>query len=47
MLRSAADANLRRVVLVSSGGTVYGVARSLPINEEHPTDPISRTASQS
>jgi len=41
MLRSAADANLRRVVLVSSGGTVYGVARSLPINEEHPTDPIS------
>ncbi len=41
MLRSAAEAGLRRVVLVSSGGTVYGVARSLPINEEHPTDPIS------
>ncbi|SRR6266571_8350469 len=41
MLRSAADASLRRVVLISSGGTVYGVARSLPINEEHPTDPIS------
>jgi UDP-glucose 4-epimerase len=41
MLRSAADADLRRVVLISSGGTVYGAARSLPINEEHPTDPIS------
>ncbi len=41
MLRSAAEARLRRVVLISSGGTVYGVARSLPINEEHPTDPIS------
>jgi UDP-glucose 4-epimerase len=41
MLRSAAEAGLRRVVLISSGGTVYGVARSLPINEEHPTDPIS------
>jgi UDP-glucose 4-epimerase len=41
MLRSAAEAGLRRVVLISSGGTVYGVARSLPINEEHPTNPIS------
>jgi UDP-glucose 4-epimerase len=41
MLRSAAEAGLRLVVLISSGGTVYGVARSLPIKEEHPTDPIS------
>lgn len=30
-----------RLVLVSSGGTVYGEAQSLPINERHPTDPIS------
>ncbi len=41
MLRSAAESGLRRVVLISSGGTVYGVARSLPITEEHPTNPIS------
>jgi UDP-glucose 4-epimerase len=41
MLRNASEFNLRRVVLVSSGGTVYGVARSLPINEDHPTNPIS------
>lgn len=41
MLRRAADVNLHRVVLVSSGGTVYGMARSLPIDEAHPTDPIS------
>ncbi len=41
MLRSAADAGVRRIVLISSGGTVYGVARSLPVNEEHPTHPIS------
>jgi UDP-glucose 4-epimerase len=41
MLRCAADAGVRRVVLISSGGTVYGVARSLPVNEEHPTNPIS------
>lgn len=31
----------RRLVLVSSGGTVYGEGRSLPIVEDHPTLPIS------
>jgi UDP-glucose 4-epimerase len=31
----------RRVVLVSSGGTVYGEGRTLPIVEDHPTYPIS------
>lgn len=31
----------RRLVLVSSGGTVYGEALSLPINESHSTHPIS------
>lgn len=41
MLRIAAELGLRRVVLMSSGGTVYGAAQSLPIGEEHPTDPIS------
>lgn len=30
-----------RVVFVSSGGTVYGEARCLPIREDHPTRPIS------
>jgi UDP-glucose 4-epimerase len=29
-----------RLVFVSSGGTVYGVARDLPIREDHPTDPL-------
>lgn len=41
LLKCAAAAGLRRVVLVSSGGTVYGAARALPIDEDHPTDPIS------
>lgn len=42
MLRSASECGgLRRVILISSGGTVYGPARSLPITEEHPTVPIS------
>lgn len=31
----------RRLLLVSSGGTVYGEARQLPIKESHPTKPIS------
>ncbi len=30
-----------KVVFVSSGGTVYGVPRTVPITEEHPTLPIS------
>lgn len=30
-----------RLVLVSSGGTVYGEAVSIPIREDHPTRPIS------
>ncbi|NTS30619.1 NAD-dependent epimerase/dehydratase family protein [Phyllobacterium sp. BT25] len=29
------------VVFVSSGGTVYGKARTLPITEDHPLDPVS------
>jgi UDP-glucose 4-epimerase len=38
-----AEAALRgnRLVLVSSGGTVYGEANALPITEDHPTRPIS------
>lgn len=41
LLQEALAARVRRVVLASSGGTVYGVARSLPITEDHPTKPIS------
>lgn len=32
---------IRKLVLVSSGGTVYGKSRNKPITEEHPTNPIS------
>ncbi len=31
----------RKIVFISSGGTVYGVPRATPIPESHPTDPIS------
>lgn len=40
MLEEACQAGIRKVVFVSSGGTVYGVPRTLPIDETHPTDPI-------
>lgn len=32
---------LRRIIYVSSGGTVYGVPQKNPIGEDHPTEPIS------
>ena len=35
----AVEAGVRRIVFISSGGTVYGVPRHLPIREDHPTDP--------
>tara|TARA_B100000674_G_scaffold483753_1_gene488139 strand:- start:2799 stop:3719 length:921 start_codon:yes stop_codon:yes gene_type:complete len=31
---------VNRLIFVSSGGTVYGVPMSVPITEEHPTNPI-------
>ena len=40
LFSEAADRDVK-VVLVSSGGTVYGEAVHLPISETHPTNPIS------
>ena len=39
-ITAAAKAGVRRIVLTSSGGTVYGRARHTPIPETHPTDPL-------
>jgi UDP-glucose 4-epimerase len=41
LLELARRVPLRRLLFVSSGGTVYGVPRALPIAESHPTEPIS------
>ena len=41
LLQEAAQVGVSRFLFVSSGGTVYGVASSLPIGEDHPTNPIS------
>jgi len=40
LLDHAVRAGVKKVIFVSSGGTVYGVPRKVPIDEDHPTDPI-------
>ena len=40
LLEQCVIANVRKVVFVSSGGTVYGIPQSLPIKESHPLNPI-------
>ena len=41
MQAAAARRHIRRLVVVSSGGTVYGHAASTPIPENHATNPVS------
>jgi len=40
LLTHAVKSGLKKVVFVSSGGTVYGVPAQVPIPESHPTDPV-------
>jgi UDP-glucose 4-epimerase len=40
MLNAMVAHNLRKIVFISSGGTVYGNSKYLPIDEKHPTDPL-------
>lgn len=34
------ETKVRRILFISSGGTVYGIPKTIPINEDHPTDPV-------
>lgn len=40
MLNAMVACNVRKIIFISSGGTVYGVPQYLPIDEKHPTDPL-------
>lgn len=40
LLTHAVREGVKKVIFVSSGGTVYGVPKQVPIPETHPTDPI-------
>lgn len=39
LLESACRQGVRKIIFVSSGGTVYGVPQQIPIKESHPTEP--------
>ena len=41
LLQEAKKAQVKRIVFTSSGGTVYGIPKEVPIRETHPTEPIS------
>ena len=41
LFKAASETSVRKLVLVSSGGTVYGKTKNVPISEDHPTNPIS------
>ena len=41
LLEAARRRDIRKIVFLSSGGTVYGVPDSVPIPESHPCNPIS------
>ena len=41
LFQEAVHAGVEKIVIVSTGGAVYGVADRLPITEDHPTRPIS------
>jgi UDP-glucose 4-epimerase len=40
LLEACVKHRVKKVVFLSSGGTVYGPPQSLPISEDHPTNPI-------
>lgn len=40
LLNAMVAHNVRKMVFISSGGTVYGNPMYLPIDEKHPTDPL-------
>jgi UDP-glucose 4-epimerase len=40
LLHLCVEHNVKRVVFSSSGGTVYGIPDTIPISEDHPTNPI-------
>jgi UDP-glucose 4-epimerase len=39
MLEAMRARDVRRIVFISSGGTVYGTPQRVPVDEQHPTEP--------
>ena len=40
LLEVAKQSGVRKIVFISSGGTVYGIPRQIPVPESHATDPL-------
>jgi UDP-glucose 4-epimerase len=40
LLNQAVENGIKKIIFISSGGTVYGNPQELPISEEHPTNPL-------
>ena len=40
LLDAAVRSGVRKIVFISSGGTIYGIPSQIPIPETHPTDPL-------
>src|SRR3972149_10968356 len=40
LLDAAKDEGVKKVIFFSSGGTVYGIPKTIPIPEDHPTEPL-------
>jgi UDP-glucose 4-epimerase len=41
LLNASVERGVKKIIFVSSGGTVYGTPTHIPISEQHPTHPIS------
>lgn len=39
LLDAMVSKGIRRIIFISSGGTVYGTPRYVPVDEQHPTEP--------
>ena len=40
LLDACKESHVKKIIFISSGGTVYGIPQELPIREEHTTEPI-------
>jgi len=40
LLEAAREAEIKKILFISSGGTVYGIPRTVPIPEHHDTNPL-------
>ena len=41
LLESVKTSSVKKIIFLSSGGTVYGIPDEIPIKESHPTNPIN------